>query len=83
MNHGGALIRDSKDGDLEIDNNGAGRSLQGIAVGRKKWLLLGSGNGRETAAILTDLVATCKEMEITYPRDIFQHLRVQLHEPPL
>jgi hypothetical protein len=29
-----ALTRYSEDGDLEIDNNGAERSLRGIAVGR-------------------------------------------------
>ncbi len=29
-----ALIRYCEDGDLEIDNNGADRSLRGIAVGR-------------------------------------------------
>ena len=33
-----ALVRYCEDGDLEIDNNGAERSLRGIAVGRKNWL---------------------------------------------
>jgi len=40
-----ALVRDSEDGDLEIDNNGAERSLRGLAVGRKNWLFFGSDNG--------------------------------------
>jgi len=40
-----ALVRYCEDGDLEIDNNGAERSLRGIAVGRKNWMFFGSNNG--------------------------------------
>jgi hypothetical protein len=72
-----ALIRYSEDGDLEIDNNGAGRSLRGIAVGRKNWLFFGSDNGRRTAVVLTSLIATCKRLEINpfaYLLDIFQRI---------
>jgi hypothetical protein len=43
---------------LEIDNNGAERSLRGVAVGRRNWTFLGSDNGRRTAAVLTSLIAT-------------------------
>ena len=35
-----ALVRYCEDGDLEIDNNGAERSLRGVAVGRKNWMFL-------------------------------------------
>jgi len=35
-----ALVRLRQDGDLEIDNNGAERSLRGVAVGRRNWDLL-------------------------------------------
>jgi hypothetical protein len=45
-----ALLRYSEDGDLEIDNNGAERSLRGIAVGRKNWLFFGSGCTRSRHA---------------------------------
>jgi transposase len=72
-----ALLRYSEDGNLEIDNNGAERSLRGIAVGRKNWLFFGSDNGGRTAAILTSFVATCKRLEInpfTYLRDVFQRI---------
>jgi transposase len=72
-----ALLRYSEDGNLEIDNNGAERSLRGIAVGRKNWLFFGSDNGGRTAAILTSFIATCKRLEInpfTYLRDIFQRI---------
>ena len=69
-----ALVRYTEDGELEIDNNGAERSLRGVAVGRKNWMFYGSDNGGRTAAVLTSLVATCKRLRIdpfTYLRDIF------------
>jgi hypothetical protein len=69
-----ALTRYSEDGDLEIDNNGAERSLRGIAVGRRNWTFLGSDNGGKTAAVLTSLIATCKRLGIdpfSYLRDLF------------
>jgi len=72
-----ALMRYTEDGDLEIDNNGAERSLRGIAVGRKNWLFYGSDNGGHTAAILTSFIATCKRLRLdpfAYLRDIFEHI---------
>ena len=72
-----ALVRYCSDGDLEIDNNGAERSLRGIAVGRRNWTFLGSNNGGRTAAILTSITATCRRLHIDpfeYLRDIFQNI---------
>jgi hypothetical protein len=72
-----ALIRYCKDGDLEIDNNGAERSLRGIAVGRKNWMFFGSDNGGKTAAILTSLIGTCKRLHIdpfAYLLDVFDRI---------
>jgi transposase len=72
-----ALVRYSEDGDLEIDNNGAERSLRGIAVGRKNWLFFGSDNGGRTAAVLTSFITTCKRLDIdpfAYLRDIFERI---------
>jgi hypothetical protein len=66
-----ALTRYCDDGDLEIDNNGAERSLRGVAVGRKNWTFLGSDNGGRTAAVLTSLIATCKRLGV----DPFAYLR--------
>jgi transposase len=66
-----ALTRYCDDGDLAIDNNGAERSLRGIAVGRRNWTFLGSDNGGRTAAVLTSLIATCKRLGI----DPFAYLR--------
>jgi transposase len=72
-----ALTRYCDDGDLEIDNNGAERSLRGIAVGRRNWTFLGSDNGGRTAAVLASLIATCKRLGIdsfAYLRDLFEHI---------
>jgi len=72
-----ALTRYCKDGDLEIDNNGAERTLRGIAVGRRNWTFLGSDNGGRTAAVLTSLVATCKRLRMdpfAYLRDLFERM---------
>ena len=62
---------------MEIDNNGAQRSLRGVAVGRKTWMFYGSDQGGRTAAVLTTLIATCKRLHIdpfAYLRDIFERI---------
>jgi transposase len=72
-----ALVRYCDDGDLEIDNNGAERSLRGIAVGRKNWNFYGSDGGGRTAAVLTSLTATCKRLHMDpfeYLYDVFQRI---------
>jgi transposase len=72
-----ALVRYSEDGDLEIDNNGAERSLRGIAVGRRNWTFYGSDNGGHTAAALTSLIASAKRHHMdpfAYLRDVFQRI---------
>jgi len=72
-----ALVRYGDDGDLEIDNNGAERSLRGVAVGRKNWMFFGSDNGGRTAALLTSLIATCKRLHMdpfAYLRDLFERI---------
>lgn len=73
-----ARVRYCEDGDLEIDNDCAERSLRGIAVGRKNWTFLGSDEGGRTAAILTTLTTTCKRLGVDpfdYLRDILQRIR--------
>ena len=72
-----AMIRYCEDGDLEIDNNGAERSLRGVAVGRKNWMFYGSDNGGRTAAVLGSLIASCKRLSLdpfAYVRDIFERI---------
>jgi transposase len=72
-----ALVRYCEDGNLEIDNNGAERSLRGVVVGRKNWMFFGSDNGGRTAAVLNSLIATCKRLHIdpfAYLHDVFQRI---------
>jgi transposase len=72
-----ALVRYCEDGDLEIDNNGAERSLRGIAVGRRNWTFYGSDHGGRTGAVLTSLIASCKRHHVdpfAYMRDLFQRI---------
>ena len=72
-----ALTRYCEDGDLEIDNNGAERSLRGVAVGRKNWMFYGSDNGGRTAAVLSSLIASCRRLSVdpfAYLRDIFERI---------
>jgi transposase len=72
-----ALTRYCEDGDLEIDNNGAERSLRGIAIGRKNWMFFGSDTGGRTAAILTSFITTCKRLHVdpfAYLCDVFDRI---------
>lgn len=72
-----ALVRYSKDGDLEIDNNRAENSLRGIAVGRRNWTFFGSDNGGHTAAVLSSLIASAKRHHVdpfAYLRDLFARI---------
>jgi transposase len=77
MSNWEALARYVDDGDLAIDNNGAERSLRGIAVGRRNWTFYGSDNGGRTAAVLTSLITTSKRLGLNpfaYLRDIFARI---------
>jgi transposase len=72
-----ALVRYTEDGDLEIDNNGAERSLRPIVVGRNNWLFYGSDKGGRTGAVLSTLIASCKRLRIepfAYLRDLFTRI---------
>jgi transposase len=75
-----ALLRYTEDGELEIDNNGAERSLRPIVVGRNNWLFYGSDKGGRTGAVLSSLIASCKGLRVepfAYLRDLF--LRISTH----
>jgi transposase len=77
-----ALVRYTEDGDLEIDNNRAERSLRPIVVGRNNWLFYGSDNGGRTGAVLTTLIASCKRLRVepfAYLRDLFTRIRAHPH----
>jgi transposase len=64
LNNWEALSRYAGDGDLAIDNNGAERSLRGVAVGRRNWTFFGSDNGGKTAAVLKSFIASCQRAKV-------------------
>lgn len=75
-----ALNRYVEDGDLSMDNNFAERAMRPIAIGRKNWLFVGSERAGHRAAILTSLVASCKNNFVepwAYLKDIFDRLAGQ------
>lgn len=77
-----ALLRYTEDGDLEIDNNAAERSLRPIVVGRRNWLFYGSDKGGRTGAVLSTLIASCKRLRIepfAYLRDLFTRISAHPH----
>ena len=45
---------------METDNNFAERAMRPIAIGRKNWLFVGSQQAGHRAAVLTSLIASCK-----------------------
>jgi transposase len=55
-----ALVRYIEDGNIEIDNNAAERSLRGVALGRKNYLFAGSDAGGERAAAIYSLIGSAK-----------------------
>lgn len=76
-NQWAALNRYIEDGDLSIDNNFAERAMRPIAIGRKNWLFVGSEQAGHRAAILTSLIASCKNYFVepwAYLKDLFSRL---------
>jgi transposase len=47
-------------GQIEIDNNAAERSIRALVLGRRNYLFAGSDGGGETAANLYSLIGTCR-----------------------
>jgi transposase len=77
LNQWEALCVYCTDGDLDIDNNVAERTLRRIAVGRNNWMFCGSDAGGATAAILFSFIATCERHHINpfeYLRDVLDRI---------
>ena len=49
-----------EDGSLEIDNNGAERSIRPFVVGRNNWLFSTSTKGAEASALIYSIIETAK-----------------------
>jgi hypothetical protein len=77
-----ALLRYTEEGELQIVNNGAERSLRPIVVGRNNWLFYGSDKGGRTGAVLSTLIASCKRLRaepFAYLRDLFMRISTHPH----
>ena len=55
-----ALVRYTRNGLIEIDNNAAERALRTVALGRKNFLFAGSDAGGERAAAIYSLIGSAK-----------------------
>ncbi len=60
LSHWRALTRYVDDGQLEIDNSAAERSLRAVVLGRKNYLFMGADSGGQRAAALYSLIGTAK-----------------------
>jgi transposase len=75
--HWSALIYYCTDGQAEIDNNAAERSLRTVALGRRSYLFAGSDVGGERAAAMYSLIGSCKLNRIdpeSYLKYIFERI---------
>jgi len=54
------MVRYRDDGNIEIDNNAAERSLRAAVLGRKNYLFAGSDAGGERAAAIYSLIGSAK-----------------------
>ena len=65
---------------VDLDNNIIERSIRPIAIGRKNWMVAGSEDGAERAALLISLVGTCRMLSIdptAYFCDVLLRVRMR------
>ncbi len=66
LNRWDRLIRFTKNGAVEIDNNLVENRIRPVALGRKNYLFAGSHDAARDAAILYSLMSTCKLHGVNY-----------------
>src|SRR4051812_43666578 len=77
------LVRYCENGGLSIDNNLNERSVRLLAIGRKNYLFMGSGNGGKAGAIRFSMMASAKANQVepfAYVRDLL--VQLSRHSPP-
>ena len=72
------LIRFLGDGQLEIFNNRAERSVKPFVMGRKNWLFANTEGGAQSSAIVYSMIETAKEN----PLSPYQYLTWLLRDAP-
>lgn len=71
------LIRYTKDGRLNIDNNPVENAIRPFAIGRKNWMFSNSQAGAKASAMLYSMIETAKANGLepyTYLRTVFTRL---------
>ena len=69
---------------VSLDNNIIERAIRPIAIGRKNWMVAGSSDGAERAALLISLVGTCKMLDVdptVYFKDVLIRARLRPATP--
>ena len=77
-----AFVRYRDDGQVEIDNNAAERSLRGCALGRKNWLFAGSDAGGDRAAAIYSLLESAKLNGLD-PEAYLRHVLERIADHPI
>ncbi|MCB1872579.1 MAG: IS66 family transposase [Gammaproteobacteria bacterium] len=77
-----ALTRYLSNGQIEIDNNAAERSLRTVALGRKNYLFAGSDAGGERAALIYTLIGTARLNGIN-PQDYLAYVIERIADHPI
>ena len=77
-----ALLRYIEDGQIEIDNSAAERSLRGVALGRKNYLFAGSDAGGERAAAIYSLIGSAKLNRLD-PEAYLRNVLTRIAEHPI
>ncbi|MBF0266241.1 MAG: IS66 family transposase [Gammaproteobacteria bacterium] len=79
LNQWESLIGYINDGNLQIDNNAAERSIKPFVIGRKNWLMNQTARGANASALLYSLMQTAKANNL----EPYAFLRYILTEIPL
>ena len=72
-----------EDGSLEIDNNGAERSIKPFILGRKNWLFSNTSKGAKSSATIYSIIETAKvndlivEKYLVYLMDVISNLEIR------
>jgi hypothetical protein len=82
LNQWQALTRYLVDGEVEIDNTAAERSLRRVALGRKNYLFVGSERGGERAATMYSLMEAAKLNGVS-PEAYLRHVLSVIAEYPV
>jgi len=68
----------------KLDSNIIERASRHIVIGRKNWMVAGSSDGAERAALLISLVGTCKMLDFDpaeYFKDVLLRARLRSATP--